>query len=370
MKILLMTTHLNVGGISSYTISLAKRLRDAGHQVWVASSGGQLAGGLEADSLRHILVSLNTKSELNPKLLPAVFKLRYLIKRERIDIIHAQTRVAQVAAAFLSALCGVPYVTTCHGFFKPKKSRLLFQCWGAKVIAISEAVRAHLVNNMRVAKDKVELIYNGVDLKTFSCSYSREEKAGFREKFGLKKAPVVGIIARLSPVKGHRYFLEAAQKILKEKPDTQFLIIGDGPEEGNLKKLAQTLMIEERVRFFSSVFETGIPLSIIDVFVMPSLEEGLGLSILEAMACSVAVVASNVGGIYSLVDNGKSGYLVPPKNAEAIKEAVVKLLGDSGLRSKFAAAGRLSAEDKFSLDELSKRVERVYSETVEHKRKL
>ena len=129
MKILLLTSHLNFGGISIYTFSLAKGLKDKGNDVLVGSSGGDLVPQLLNIGIRHIKIPVNTKSEIGPKAMLSVFKLRKILKEEKVELIHAQTRVTQVVASNLSRFFKIPYVTTCHGFFKPHGGRLIFPCW-------------------------------------------------------------------------------------------------------------------------------------------------------------------------------------------------------------------------------------------------
>jgi glycosyltransferase involved in cell wall biosynthesis len=364
LKILLTTTHLEFGGISSYTVFLAKKLKNRGHYVAVASSGGALIEELKKNSIEHIKINIRTKCELNPKLITATLRLLKFVKENNIELIHAQTRITQVAALYLSKLSGIPYVTTCHGFFKPRFTRKVFKCWGERVIAISEAVRAHLVYDLKVPKDKIDLIHNGVDLKDFLHLYTEDQKNKYKSEIKLKKGPVVGIIARISGVKGHKYLLQAAKQILKERPDVQFLIIGDGPEKKNLLKLADELQINENTYFLPSTLEIALPLSIMDIFCLPSLQEGLGLSIIEAMASSVAVVASNAGGIYSLVEDGKNGFLVQPGNDKQLKVAILKLLNNKRMAKIFGREGKRKVIEEFSLDILVKKAEETYQKAM------
>ncbi|MBU0547261.1 MAG: glycosyltransferase, partial [Candidatus Omnitrophica bacterium] len=140
MKILLITTHINFGGISSYTFSLAKALINNGHEVVCASSSGEMHNIFKRNGIRTINIPINTKSELNPKILMSLIRLLLLNRTEKFDIIHAQTRVAQVLAYYMSKLTKIPFVSTCHGFFRRNMGRQLYPCWGAVVIAISEQV--------------------------------------------------------------------------------------------------------------------------------------------------------------------------------------------------------------------------------------
>ncbi len=364
MKVLLITTHLEFGGISSYTTSLAKKLKERGHEVWVTSSGGSLVEELKKHSIEHIKINIRTKSELSPKVIFATLKLLKFIKQHKIDLMHAQTRVTQVVSFYLSKLTGTPYVSTCHGFFKPRLSRKIFKMWGNRVIAISEAVRTHLVNDLKIPKDKIDLIYNGVDLKEFLCSYTNKQKNEYKKETKLRNGPIVGIIARLSDVKGHKYLLRAAKQILEEKLDVQFLIIGDGPQKKNLVKLTDELQINENIYFAPPTLEIALPLSIMDIFVMPSLQEGLGLSILEAMASGLPVVASDVGGIYSLVKDGKNGFLTPPADCKGLKDAILRLLNNKKMAKSFSRYGQRKAKNDFSLDILTKKVEKTYRDVL------
>jgi glycosyltransferase involved in cell wall biosynthesis len=367
MNILIVTTHLNFGGISSYSVSLAKKLKQKGHEVYIASSGGDMTEELKAYKIRHFNIPLNTKSELNPKVLFSAAKTLNIIGTKKIDIMHAQTRVSQVSCYIASVLSGTPYVTTCHGFFKAKFTRKIFKFWGSKVIAISEAVRAHLVNDLQVAKNKIVLIHNGVDIDNFKRNYSQAKKDEIKREFNLNTDPVIGIIARLSAVKGHYYLIKAAKLLLKENEKVQFLIIGDGPEKEKLIKISRELDISDKIVFHKSVSDTARPLSVMDIFVMPSISEGLGLSILEAMASGLPIVASNVGGIYSLVKEGANGILVDPKNPEALKKAIGLLLDNEQIRIDMGKKSLKRCEADFSLELFADKVEGLYRETLTQK---
>lgn len=365
MKILFLTTHLNLGGISSYTFSLAKSLKRRGHHILIASSGGAIVNEVKRQGITHITININTKSELSPKVPLAIFKLRSIIKSEGIEIIHAQTRVAQVIAEGLAKLNCVPYVSTCHGFFRPHWARRVFGCWGSRVIAISEAVREHLVNDLKVKKESVVLVYNGVDIARFSQGLSESEKEKFRNQAGLGDGPLIGIIARLSPVKGHKYLLEAMRKVVDLKPAAQLLIIGDGTLKEELLNQVISLGLKENVIFLGSLVDTAKPLSLIDIFVLPSLKEGLGISILEAQAAGVPVVASDVGGIYTIIKDNENGFLVPSRDSLSLAAAIIKLINNPTLANKMSEVGRRLMREEFSLDEMAKRIEEVYIQCIE-----
>ncbi|MDD5136465.1 MAG: glycosyltransferase, partial [Candidatus Omnitrophica bacterium] len=197
MKILQVTTHMNIGGIANYILNISESLREKGMEVMVASSGGNLGNELLSRKIPHRYVDIRTKFEFGPKVIGAAFRLARIVKTEKVDIIHAHTRVSQVAVFLASKLTGVPYVTTCHGYFK-LRSRKLFDTWGRRVIAISDAVKDHLKNDLGVDEERIRLIYSGVDIAKFARRYSEAGKGAIKIELGLKDAPVVGTIGRLS----------------------------------------------------------------------------------------------------------------------------------------------------------------------------
>lgn len=363
MKILLLTNHLNIGGIPVYTVTLANYLCKRGHTVYVASSGGVLDAEL-APNIQHIKVSLNTKSEISPKVWLVVLKLRQFIRDENIQIIHAQTRVAQVAVHLISKLTGIPYVVTWHGFYRRRFFRKFFPCWGRKTIAISRTVSRHLIDVFRRDENSIRLILNGVDTSKFNNDYSPNEKREIKRRFGLKDGPIIGIISRLSLEKGHIYLIEAFKELLVEIPDAQLVIVGRGRLESELKDKVLKLGIDNAVHFFEETLDTKMFLAIMDVFTRPSIKEGFGLGVVEAMLMGLPVVSTDVGGFKSTLAHSEVGILVPPKDVAALKDAFVRILNDSGLAKKLGERGRKYAVENFSADRMAAEVEGVYKEVI------
>ena len=161
MKVLHVTTHLNIGGIGNYILSLCGALKDRGMDCIVASSGGNLEEEFDKRGIGLKKLDIRTKFEFGPKVFKSSFTLARIIKNEKIDIVHAHTRVSQVAAVLACHMAHTPCVTTCHGYFK-KRSRNLIDTWGAKVIAISDAVKAHLIEDLGVDEKRIVVVYSGV----------------------------------------------------------------------------------------------------------------------------------------------------------------------------------------------------------------
>ena len=370
MNILLLTTHLNIGGIAVYIVNLAKALKKKGHRAIVASSGGELVDELEKAGIAHIRLDVKTKSELSTKLVPALMELVSLVRANEVDIIHAHTRVTQVIASLASKICGIPYVVTCHGFFSPRLGRRLFGCWGTRTIAISDAVKEHLIRDFHVPAGRIDLIYNGVDPARFRKIYTKTDQDALRNELRIKEGRVIGTIGRLSPVKGYRYLVEAFAQLRRMYDDLQLLIVGEGPEREMLQDIARDSEIENYVHFARPRLDTPAILSLIDVFVSSSIQEGLGLSIAEAMAAGKPVVASDVGGVSSLVKNKRTGLLVKPKDTRAIAEAVIQVLGDAELREKLSASGKRMISRLFTIDKMLAKVEGTYAEAIKAKKTI
>ncbi len=364
MNILFLANHLNVGGISSYLFTLASGLKEKGHNVYLASSGGELAGKFSASGIKHITAALKTKKEISPKIIYSFFKLRKAIKTNNIDLIHSNSRTTQVLGNLLSRAAGVPHIFTCHGFFKPKFSRRFFPCWGRHVIAISREVKEHLIFDFKLDEKKISVINNGIDIKKFGDFSQRDNT---RKSLGINNEPLVGIIARLSDVKGHIYLIRAMPKVIKSFASSKLLIIGEGKMKGILVKEADDSGIKGNVLFIPEAKNTNEMLSAMDVFVMPSLQEGLGLALMEAMAQGVAVVGSRVGGIKTLIQDKINGLLVGPADVEGLAEAIIMLLKDTQIRRNLGINARRFITENFSKEDMVDKTERVYKECLKEK---
>lgn len=364
MNVLLLSTHLNVGGVGLYIVNVAKTLKERGHAVVVSSSGGSLVDELGKAGIEHFFIDIKTKSELSPKLIFAYPKLLAFIHERRIDVVHAHTRVAQVLAFFLAKGAKISYVSTCHGFFKRRLGRRIFKCWGEKTIAISQAVRDHLIRDFNVKEKDVELVFNGVDAGRFCRVYKDEEKRTLRRELGIKEKTVVGAIGRLSSVKGYEYLIEAMDLLVDRGEDIRLVIVGDGPEKARLRALTDEYGLYGKVTFVEPTLDTPRMLSIMDIFVSSSTQEGLGLSVAEALASGKPVIASDVGGVGSLIKDRETGMLVSPENGKAIADAVSILTKDRELRNRLAAAGQELVKEDFALGCMVDGIEKVYREVA------
>ncbi|MFC1804930.1 glycosyltransferase family 4 protein [Candidatus Omnitrophota bacterium] len=360
MNILYLTNHLNVGGITSYVLTLAQGIKSDGHAVYAATSTGDRLQELQREGIKYIRVPLRTKSEASPKVIFSFFKLLSAVSKYDIDIIHSHSRTTQVAGALLARFSQAAHISTCHGFFKKRLSRRICGCWGSRVIAISKEVKKHLIDDFGVKEEIIRVIHNGIDTDRFTAI----KETGLKKKFGLKDGPVVGIIARLSEVKGHIYLIEAMKEVTARIPEAQLVIAGEGRMQKELEDLTARLNLGQSVYFIPTVADTRELLSVMDIFVMPSLKEGLGLGLMEAMACGLPVIGSNVGGIKSLIQDRENGLLVEPKEAPQLSFAILELLGNKEKGISYGEKARQLIIREFSKDQMVRKTIEVYKECL------
>ena len=368
MHVLQITSHLNMGGISSYVLALSERLIQRGHRVTIASAGGQLAVRASASGATLWTIPLRTKQEFSPQVLWAPGALARRLRAEPADVIHAHTRVGQVAAAYASRRAKIPYVTTWHGMFRPNIGRWLWPCSGDRTIAISEPVRQHLLKDFRVPTERVRLVWNGVDVERYAQRPAADAVARFRSQHGLAPgAPVIGGIGRLASgrVKGFDLLLAAAAQVKETYPDLQVIIAGEGPRRPFLEEKIRSLGLASCARLIGAVEDVRIPLAVMDVFMFPARwPEGFGLTLVEAMAAGRPVVATRVGAVPYIVEDRRHGLLVPPEEPDALAAAVVRLLRDRAGAERLGQQAQQRVREDFSLESMVDGVEAIYHEAV------
>ena len=349
--------------------------RERFETIIVYSKGGRLV-----DEFRDIGVKVehfDTKSKLN---LGEVWYLYNLIRTNKVDIVQTHGLRVDFFGYLAAKLAGVPHVITRHvalshhligglrkGLYMTFDNKALRSA--ARIITVTEVVADDLVSNQGVDRSKIVTIYNGVDLEKFS-EVNRQKKTEIRAGLGIDgRKDVVGMVAQLTDWKGIPYFLKAIPLILGRHPNTIFLIVGDGTERRNLETLAQALGIASNVIFAG--YRRDIPemISIMDVSVLSSLREGLPNVLIEAMAMRKPVVATNVGGVPELVVDSKTGFLIPPRDPNALARAIIELLASREKRTRFGEAGRRYAEQKFSLAQMVKSYEDLYTQVAAERSK-
>jgi len=227
-----------------------------------------------------------------------------------------------------------------------------------KYIAVSYDV-ARQLREIIVPENKIEVVHNGIILEDYNSrayNVSGDDVYSSIRKNG-ETYPIVITVARLDKQKGHTYLLKAAADV----PGTIFVFVGDGPEKANLENQARELSLADRVIFLGKRYDIPELLNGCDIFVLPSLYEGLPLSIMEAMAAGKPVVASDIGGVNELIRDGETGYLVPAGDTQALARSINTLVSDPALAGKIALAGKTLVEKEFSADSMVAGVTDIYT---------
>jgi glycosyltransferase involved in cell wall biosynthesis len=299
-----------------------------------------------------------------------ITNIRDLVQRTGADVVHAHGYKADLYGYFALRAMGIPLVSTCHNWMDEDRKvflygildRMILRSY-ARVVAVSEDVRGRLLKS-GVKADKVCLISNGIDLRPFDRA-----SAVVRQELGWDAFQIVGLVGRLSIEKGVDIFLHAAARVLEQLPTTKFVVAGDGPEHARLDALVDSLGIRESLRLLGRRDDMPALYASLDIMVSSSRREGLPIAILEGMASRLPLVATPVGEIPSVIENGRTGMLVPVEDSESIAATVVELLQDAAKREQLGSAARQLVEDKFSSDRMAADHLRVYEEAVATKAK-
>jgi glycosyltransferase involved in cell wall biosynthesis len=230
-----------------------------------------------------------------------------------------------------------------------------------RIIAISEAVKARLKRWPR-AHGRCIVVPNGLDLAAFVAA---KEQAVVRGSLGIgPEERVIGLVGRLVPFKGHRYLIQAFADVRLRHPSARLLVVGDGPERDKLEQQVGDMGLKGAVHFTGHRCDVPDMLSIMEIFVLPSLGEHFGRVLLEAMALEKPVVGTRAGGVPEVVEDGVTGVLVPPANPEALAEGIIRLLDDPAQARAMGRAGRRRVETHFNLRRHAELVEEVYTQTL------
>ena len=289
-----------------------------------------------------------------------------LIRARRVAVLHTHEFFMNTLGLMASWLTGVPLVATVHGrnYYSDKtRRRIAYRLVGrfaGRLVTVSEANKRFLTEEVGIPPRRIQVIPNGVPPGDEAPAATL---SALRESLGLDQHhPVVGSVGSLYPVKGHRYLIEAAPSILGRFPQTVFVIVGQGGLRGELEARAARLGVAANLRFLGHREDVRDLLSICDLFVLPSLSEGMPLALLEAMAAGLPAVATRVGGVTEVLEDRKTGLLVPPGDSGALAAAIMTLMGNPPLVKELGEAARHEATTRFSLAGMVRAYEGVYSE--------
>jgi len=345
--------------------NIAKRIDKKKYQVFAACLR---EGGPYEDKLRRIGVKVKNFDLKTLVDIRIILRLVRYIKQNNIDIVETAVFPADVYGRISAKLANVPIIISTMHRVEDHKQEAIYRflpfvdtvtmALTTKIIAVSGAVKNYLIRRHKIRPEKISVIYNGIDVNKYKSHTNITE---FKKQFNLEPSiPIVAFIGRLVKVKAASYFLEAAASVLTSGKKAQFLVVGDGPLKQSLVKQTQKLGIDQHVFFIG--FRKDIPkiLSLIDILVVPSLWEGLPLTILETMSAGKPIIAARVGGIPEAIKNGGTGILVPPKNSEALTGAINDLLAAPKKRKEMGEKAKQRALQLFDVERMVKEYENLY----------
>jgi len=320
-------------------MTLARAQRAAGHHVEFVTFKGKVFGSQVRDE-GFVTHEVQHRTKIDPL---AILHMRRLIKQGRFDVVHTHLSTSSVNGCLAARAAKVPSVATVHGM----SGRMSFAA-ATQMIAVSEEIKRHLVKQGAKA-DQVSVVYNGFDFPN----------ASGRPSIARPEFPVVGTVSRVTPLKGIEDALRAVKLLSQEFPSVSYLVVGDGKGLEACQILATELGIADRVQFVGYRKDIETYLSQMDLFLFPSLKEGMGLALVEAMAMGLATVATNVGGIPEVI-KPECGILVPPQSPEELAESAGVLLRDHERRAKMESAAIERAGTVFSVDSMLRETLKVY----------
>lgn len=363
-KIVLLITQMEAAGAQKAILVLARGLQARGHHVEVVTMYDKANFSpffSRQYGVKIIDLHMKRAGQRNPlagvgEFALGIWRLYQLLRREHIDVLQTFSHYSNIVGPIVGWLAGVPIrVSSQRSSLKGAPGWLL---WLDRLVtnsplvhimvAVSEGTRQFSIERQGIKPNKLLTIHNSIDAAHFTHILG-EQLAPLRVALALPDdALIVLMVARLHPQKGHRFFLQAVPRIQKILPHTHFLLVGDGELRSELETLTQTLGIRERVHFLGVRQDIPELLALSDLFVLPSLWEGLPNAVLEAMAAEKPVVATNVDGVPEVVRDNETGILVPPGDIEALAQAMIRLLADPALRRQMGTAARQRAICDFS----------------------
>lgn len=356
-----------IGGGEMKVLELVQRLNKDRYNITVCSVGQ--GGPLEAEFRKAVdrVEIYHKKFKFD---LSLVTKVAQLMKEQQIEVLQTTLFYADIIGAYAAYLAEIPVVISWEPVTGPFCLR---HYWAYKlamrkidrVVAVSEDIRRRVIRDRKLSPDQVITIHYGVDVEKFAS----EDQMLKKTDIGVSDHHIVlGTVARFDYPKGHKYLIDAAPEIVRQVSDVRFVLVGDGPLRHEVEQQINRLGLKDYFVLLGFRRDVKQLLGIFDLFVLPSLSEGLPNAVLEAMACSNPVVATAVNGVVEVVDDGITGYLVPLKNSSEIANAVVKTLKSPARMKEMGRQGRERVAKFFSVEQQISKFEDLYLSLYEQKK--
>lgn len=363
MRIMHVMKVKGIGGAENHLLTLLPELQRGARVCLIVlvepdKPMNEFVSNLRAAGVEVIRIAINSHLDFS-----MVWKIYHLVRRVRPHVFHTHLLHADIYGIPAAVLGGTEIViSTKHGYDEYDNTSLFYRLnattsrWVNKVITISHALQAKVASAEGISRSKMVTIYYGLDTERYS---SQGDASLVKTMLGVGDGVcVLGTVGRLIPVKGYESLLEALASV---RLDFRLLIVGDGPLMGRLTELSRELGLEEKVKMVGFRTDVSRILSGIDVFVLPTLGEGFGLVLLEAMAHKIPIVSTNAMAVPEVVEHGKTGILVPPRDIKALREAIEFLIGSREIRATMGQRGFERLISTFSVEQMVRQTRELYA---------
>lgn len=366
IKVLQLTRNLGIGGLEKVIYDICKGADTSKFAMSVCCMHfkGEFGEDLEKMGMQvQVLPAPKQVDYFN------FLKVAQVIQSIQPDILHTHNSHAFIdgtLASFLAKKSKI--INTDHARNYPDKKRILISerlcaVFAKKIVAVSDHTKNELAEYSRIPYRKIRIIYNGIDASKYAIEIDKEAKL---YELGIQKyRPIIGLGVRLTRQKGIDYLLAAMPGLIAEFPEIILLIAGKGELEPELRLRTEQLGIKENVRFLGARLDWNEILQILDVYVLPSVWEGLPLALLEAMAACKPIVATSVGGVPSVVAHYEHGLLVPKEDPKGLGDGILTLLRDSALSDRLSRNARNRFLERYTVDRMVAGYERLYRELMD-----
>lgn len=380
IKILHIITVFSIGGATENTLLTARGFLEKGYKVDILTGPNISSEGDMYDLAKKFGVNVITLSSLKRKIdvfsdIIAFLKIYSFIRKNKYSIVHTHSSKAGIIGRIAAKLAGTTTIVhTIHGlpfheYQNPllNKFYVLIEKIGArfsnKIVTVTNKIISDSIKKGIGVKNKFQVVRSGFDLSSYlEKDINREE---IRQTFGIsKKDIVIGKIARFSELKGHKYLIEAVQKIISSDIHIKVLLVGSGELENKIKCNVKELNLEKNIIFTGLIEYEKVPeiISALDILVHTSLLEGLARVFAQAYLLRKPVVSFDIDGASEVVVNNETGFLVEPKNSDQLAEAIIKLIKDQRLRERFGESGYNLVRENWSQEKMVEDLELIYNQ--------
>ncbi len=386
IKILQIITLFSIGGATETVVSMSEGLINKGFAVHIATGPHINSEGSMYETAREKNISVftfkNLKRDINIfRDLIIIFELSKFIRKGNYDVVHTHSSKAGVVGRIAAWIARTPVIVhTIHGLpfhrYQPEAKKQFFiliekfsNLFCHKIVAVTETIIDTMVGYSIGIRDKYVMIRSAFDINIYRQD-GDDHIQRIRKRFGIKDDDIViGKIARLSPLKGHKYILNAFIKISKNYPKAKLLIVGNGELEYELKRFVEINNLKENVIFTGLITPEEIPgiIEIMDILVHTSLLEGLARVLPQAIMMEKPIISFDLDGAHEVILNGKNGFLIQPENVDELAERILYLCNNRSLIGEFGKFGKSFLGDEFSSIKMVEKIAQLYSELFSKK---